>query len=172
MSEPQPARVVLKHPLGWIASGFGVGLAPKAAGTFGSLAALVPWWLWLRHLPLEQYAIVVVAAFALGVWASEWVISRTRIEDPGVVVWDEFVGQWIALLPLVLLDIQDDIVLVAVAFTLFRLFDIWKPWPVRWADNHVHGGLGAMLDDALAGAMAWVVLQGALYSVLLVLGIA
>ncbi len=172
-SAPLPtSRVVLRHPLGWIASGFGVGLAPRAAGTLGSLAALVPWWLWLRHLPLAQYAIVLVAAFALGVWAAHWVIRRTGIEDPGVVVWDEFVGQWIALLPLVLLDVTGEVALVIVAFVLFRLFDIWKPWPVRWADHQVHGGLGAMLDDALAGAMAWVVLQGALYGVLLVLGIA
>jgi phosphatidylglycerophosphatase A len=172
MSEPQPARVVLKHPLGWIASGFGVGLAPKAAGTFGSIAALIPWWLWLRHLPLAHYAIVLVAAFALGVWASAWVIERTRIEDPGVVVWDEFVGQWIALLPLLLLGVIDDVALVIVAFGLFRLFDIWKPWPVRWADREVHGGLGAMLDDALAGAMAWGALQGGIFAVLLALGIA
>jgi phosphatidylglycerophosphatase A len=172
MSEPQPARVVLTHPLGWIASGFGVGLAPKAAGTFGSIAALIPWWLWLRHLPLAHYAIVLVAAFALGVWASAWVIERTRIEDPGVVVWDEFVGMWIALLPVTLLEIDPDAIVVAIAFGLFRLFDIWKPWPVRWADREVHGGLGAMLDDALAGAMAWAVLQGALFGGLLVLGIA
>jgi phosphatidylglycerophosphatase A len=172
VSEAQSKRVVLTHPLGWIASGFGVGLAPKAAGTFGSLAALVPWWLWMRHLPPAHYAIVLVAAFALGVWASSWVIAKTRIEDPGVVVWDEFVGQWIALLPFTLLELDPDLVLVAVAFGLFRLFDIWKPWPVRWVDREVHGGFGAMLDDALAGAMAWAVFQGAIVGVLLVLGIA
>jgi phosphatidylglycerophosphatase A len=172
VSAPASKRVVLTHPLGWIASGFGVGLAPKAAGTFGSLAALVPWWLWLRHLPIAQYAIVLVAAFALGVWAAQWVIRRTGIEDPGVVVWDEFVGQWIALLPITLLEIDPDWILVAVAFGLFRLFDIWKPWPVRWADRQVHGGFGAMLDDALAGAMAWGVLHGVVYAMLLGLGIA
>jgi len=172
VNEPQSTRVVLTHPLGWIASGFGIGLAPKAAGTFGSLAALIPWWLWLRHLPLAHYAIVLVVAFALGVWASSWVIAKTRIEDPGVVVWDEFVGQWIALLPFTVLGMDTDPILVAVAFGLFRLFDIWKPWPVRWADREVHGGLGAMLDDALAGAMAWAVLQGAVFGMLLVLGIA
>lgn len=171
MNEPASVRIVLRHPLGWIASGFGIGLAPKAAGTFGSLAALIPWWLWLRHLPLSYYAAVLVVAFALGVWASAWVIARTRIEDPGVVVWDEFVGQWIALLPLVLLDVTDDVIIVAVAFGLFRLFDIWKPWPVRWVDREVHGGLGAMLDDALAGVLAWAVLQGGIYALLFALGI-
>jgi phosphatidylglycerophosphatase A len=169
---PASKFVVLRHPLGWIASGFGVGLSPKAAGTMGSLAALVPWWLWLRHLPPAQYAIVLVAAFALGVWASAWVIGRTGIEDPGVVVWDEFVGQWIALLPVTLLEIDPDGIEVAIAFALFRLFDIWKPWPVRWADRQVHGGLGAMLDDVLAGLLAWVVLQGALHAMTAVLGVA
>jgi len=171
MNAPAPKTVVLRHPLGWIASGFGVGLAPKAAGTFGSLAALLPWWLWLRHLSLAQYAIVVVAAFALGVWASAWVIGRTRIEDPGVVVWDEFVGQWIALVPLTLLEIDAEWIEVAIAFALFRLFDIWKPWPVRWADRQVHGGLGAMLDDALAGLLAAAVFLGAMFGMLMWLGV-
>ncbi|MGH8030451.1 MAG: phosphatidylglycerophosphatase A family protein [Arenimonas sp.] len=159
---PAAKTVVLRHPLGWIASGFGVGLAPVAAGTFGSLAALVPWWLWLRHLPLAYYVAVIVVAFALGTWASQWVITRTRIEDPGVVVWDEFVGQWLALAPLVWIQSADWRAIVA-AFALFRLFDIWKPWPVRWADREIHGGFGAMFDDAIAGVMAGAVLCAAVY---------
>ena len=154
MNEPQPARVVLTHPLGWIASGFGVGLAPVAAGTFGSLAALIPWWLWLRGQPPAIYLGVVGIGFAIGVAAAQWVIAKTRIEDPSVVVWDEFIGQWLALFlapggwPWML-----------GGFALFRLFDIWKPWPVRWADRKLHGGFGAMFDDVLAGAYAFVVLQ-------------
>ena len=158
MSQRVAARVLLSHPLGWIASGFGVGLAPKAAGTFGSLAALVPWWLWLRHLPWPWFAGVLLVGFALGAWAAQWVIARTGIEDPGVVVWDEFLGQWLALLPLG--AVVDDWRWMVAGFALFRLFDIWKPWPVRWADRDVHGGVGAMLDDVLAGAMALGVLQG------------
>ncbi len=154
MNAPASNRVVLAHPLGWIASGFGVGLAPRAAGTFGSLAALLPWWLWLRHLPLALYALVVVAAFALGVWASQWVIGKTKIDDPGVVVWDEFVGQWLALLL-----VPSGWQWVLGGFALFRLFDIWKPWPVRWADRELHGGFGAMFDDALAGLLACAALQ-------------
>lgn len=154
MNEPASKRIVLTHPLGWIASGFGVGLAPRAAGTFGSLAALLPWWLWLRHLPLAYYLSIVALAFALGVWASQWVIRRTRIEDPGVVVWDEFVGQWLALLLA-----PAGWPWIVAGFVLFRLFDIWKPWPVRWADRELHGGFGAMADDALAGLLAFGVLQ-------------
>ncbi|MFT3806932.1 phosphatidylglycerophosphatase A [Arenimonas sp.] len=154
MNAPASKRVVLTHPLGWIASGFGVGLAPYAAGTFGSLAALLPWWFWLRHLPLPYYVGIVALAFALGVWASQWVIDRTRIEDPGVVVWDEFVGQWLALALA-----PAGWIWVAAGFALFRLFDIWKPWPVRWADRELHGGFGAMADDALAGLLACGCLQ-------------
>ncbi len=147
------ASTLLRHPAGWIASGFGVGFAPVAAGTFGTLAALVPWW-WLRELPLPHYALVLIAAFALGIWAAQWVIRTTHIEDPSVVVWDEFVGVWIALAAA-----PRGWIWLLAGFALFRLFDIWKPWPVRWADRELHGGLGAMLDDALAGLLALLVLQ-------------
>jgi phosphatidylglycerophosphatase A len=98
MSAPQPARVVLRHPAGWIASGFGAGLSPRAPGTVGSALAFLPWWFALRHLSLPGQVLVLLLAFAVGVWAANWVIAQTRIEDPSVVVWDEFVGQWIALL--------------------------------------------------------------------------
>lgn len=154
MNSPQPVRIVLTHPAGWIASGFGVGLAPRAAGTFGSLAALVPWWLWLRHLPLAYYLGVLLLAFAIGVWSARWVIGKTRIEDPGVVVWDEFIGQWIALLL-----VPAGWGWVLGGFLLFRAFDIAKPWPVSWADSQLHGGFGAMFDDVLAGLYALAVLQ-------------
>ncbi|KFN43166.1 phosphatidylglycerophosphatase A family protein [Arenimonas oryziterrae] len=155
---PSPPRVVLTHPAGWIASGFGVGLSPKAAGTCGSLAALIPWWLWLQHQPWPIYLLVIAAGFAIGVWAAGWVIGKTRIEDPGVVVWDEFIGQWIALwfAPV-------GLGWLVAGFALFRLFDIWKPWPVRWADDKLHGGFGAMFDDVLAGVYALLVLQAAAY---------
>jgi phosphatidylglycerophosphatase A len=96
----------------------------------------------------------VLLAFALGVWASSWVIRRIGVQDPSVVVWDEFVGIWITLTAA-----PAGWVWVAIGFALFRLFDIWKPWPVRWADDEVEGGLGAMLDDALAGAYALIGLQ-------------
>ncbi|MEO8160833.1 MAG: phosphatidylglycerophosphatase A [Arenimonas sp.] len=148
------ARKLLRHPAGWIACGFGSGLSPRAPGTVGSLLALLPWWLWLRELPPWQYALVLGCAFALGVWAADWAITKLDRQDPGVVVCDEFVGLWLALLlappgwPWML-----------AGFALFRLFDIWKPWPVRWADQQVHGGFGTMLDDLLAGAYAFAVLQ-------------
>lgn len=147
------ARTVLRHPAGWIASGAGVGLAPVAAGTFGSLAALLPWW-WLRELAPLAYLATIAAAFGVGVWASNQVIRAIRVQDPSVVVWDEFVGLWIALFLA-----PAGWPWIVAGFVLFRVFDILKPWPVSWADDEVDGGFGAMLDDALAGGYAWIVLQ-------------
>jgi len=155
MSEIPPPPRLLAHPAGWIATGFGVGLLPKAPGTFGSLAALIPWWFWLRHLPPMQYGLVLAAALAIGVWAGGWVIAKLRVEDPGVVVWDEVIGQWLALFAA-----PAGWPWMVAGFALFRLFDIWKPWPVSWADRKLHGGFGAMFDDVLAGAYALVALQG------------
>ena len=147
------AATLMRHPAGWIASGAGVGFAPFAAGTFGSVAALLPWW-WLRELAPAWYLLAIVVAFALGVWASNWVIRAIRVQDPSVVVWDEFIGMWITLFL-----VPTGWVWIVAGFALFRVFDILKPWPVSWADNEVEGGVGAMLDDALAGVYAWIVLQ-------------
>jgi len=142
---------LLRHAAGWIATGFGSGLSPVAPGTAGSLAAILPW-LALRELHWSLYLGVVFATFALGVWACGWVVRELRIDDPGFVVWDEFVGLWIALLPLLFVGVQ--LWQVVAGFVLFRVFDIAKPWPVSRADRHVGGGLGVMLDDAFAGLYA------------------
>ena len=152
-------RVLFGHPAGWIALGFGSGLSPVAPGTAGSLAALVPW-LIVRGLHPVAYAVFLVATFALGVWACNWVVRKTNVEDPSFVVWDEFVGQWIALLPLVVL--ARSAWWIVAGFILFRIFDIWKPWPVSLADRDVGGGLGVMIDDVVAGAYAAIALGVAL----------
>ena len=153
--DAQQRRAILTHPAGWIASGFGSGLSPVAPGTAGSAVALIPWFA-LRELPLPMFAAVLVAAFALGVWASNIVVAKLHIDDPGVIVWDEFVGQWITLAPL--LWIARAWPWIIVGFVLFRLFDICKPWPVSWADRTIKDGLGVMLDDVLAGIYAAIVL--------------
>ncbi|MCK9538795.1 phosphatidylglycerophosphatase A [Dokdonella sp.] len=152
-------RALLSHPAGWIASGFGAGLSPVAPGTAGSLAALLPW-LVLRELPWPWYALALLVGFAVGVWAAAVSVARLRLADPGAIVWDEFVGQWIALAPL--LWFTGGWPWVLVGFALFRLFDVAKPWPVSWADRRVSGGLGVMLDDVLAGLWAALVLAGVL----------
>ena len=150
-------RAVLTHPAGWFASGFGAGLSPVAPGTVGSAVALVPYF-WLRDLPIAGYFAVVALVFALGIAASSVVVARIRLEDPGVIVVDEFVGLWLALA-----FAPHDWRWVAVGFVLFRIFDVWKPWPVSWADRSVGGGLGVMLDDAHAGVMAGAVLAALAY---------
>ncbi|MEO8671500.1 MAG: phosphatidylglycerophosphatase A [Tahibacter sp.] len=149
----EQVRAILAHPSGWLATGFGSGLSPYAPGTVGSLTALIPF-LYLRTLSVPAYLAVIAVTFAIGVYASARTIDRLKLSDPGFIVIDEFVGQWLALLLA-----PPQWYWVAVGFVLFRLFDIIKPWPVSWADRRIHGGLGVMLDDAIAGLMAALVMH-------------
>lgn len=145
---------LLKFPQAWIALGFGTGLSPKAPGTVGSLAAVALWWLLFADFSLPIQAAIIALGFALGVWVSHWMIARTGIADPGFIVWDEFIGQWIALLLL-----PKTLVWYAIAFALFRLFDIVKRGPAGWADKRFKGGFGVMVDDVIAGLLALVSIQ-------------
>jgi phosphatidylglycerophosphatase A len=150
MAKPNP-----RNPIHLLAAGFGSGLAPRAPGTFGSIAALLPWWP-LHFLAPIYYWAGVAAAFGIGIYACGKTARDLRTHDHGAIVWDEFVGMWIALAPLSMV-VQDTPRLwlgVLAGFLLFRLFDIWKPWPISWCDRNVHGGFGIMLDDVLAGALA------------------
>ena len=147
-------RALLSHPAGWVATALGAGLTPVAPGTAGSLVALLPWWFLLRDLPIGWYLAVLVAGFLLGVWACSVSDRRLGSHDQGALVWDEVIGMWITLLAA-----PASWWWVPVGFGLFRLFDIWKPWPVRLADRRVHGGFGVMLDDVLAGVYALIALQ-------------
>jgi phosphatidylglycerophosphatase A len=157
MSAPLAAdqrKRLMSHPAGWIATAFGAGLAPKAPGTAGSLVALLPWWFLLRDVPPGVYLAVLAAGFLLGVWACGVCDRRLGMHDQGALVWDEVIGMWITLFAA-----PTQWWWMIIGFALFRLFDIWKPWPVSWADRGVHGGLGVMLDDVVAGVYALVVLQ-------------
>lgn len=147
-------RALLSHPAGWIATGLGAGLSPKAPGTVGSAVALLPWWFLLRGLPVGVYVAVLAAGFVLGVWACHVSDRRLGEHDQGALVWDEVIGMWITLIAAPAAWWW-----MVAGFVLFRLFDIAKPWPVRWADRRVQGGLGVMLDDVLAGIYALIVLQ-------------
>jgi phosphatidylglycerophosphatase A len=147
-------RLLISSPAGWIACGFGSGLVPKAQGTFGSLAAILPW-LWLQHLPLAPYALVVALVFVVGTWACEKAGRQLGVDDHRALVIDEFVGQWIALVP----ALFGPWWLVPVGFVLFRVFDVAKPWPISWLDRRLKGGLGVMVDDVVAGVFAGVACQ-------------
>ncbi len=147
------SRITLKflgrHPARWLACGLGAGLARRAPGTFGTLMAIPPYLL-LQQLPLAAYVGVVAAAFALGVWLCAVTARALGVHDHPGIVWDEIVGYWIAMIAA-----PAGWLWVVVGFALFRLFDIWKPWPIRWLDQHLGGGWGIMLDDVLAGVYAW-----------------
>jgi phosphatidylglycerophosphatase A len=146
-------RLLLATPAGWMACGFGSGLAPFAQGTFGSLAAIVPW-LILRLLPMQLYVFAVVVAFAVGVWVCGVAGRAVGVDDHRSIVWDEFVGMWITLIPAV----AEGWWSVVIGLVLFRVFDVWKPWPIRLLDRQLKGGLGVMVDDVVAGVFAAVVL--------------
>ena len=162
----QQRRALLATPVGWLACGFGSGLAPVAQGTFGSLAALLPWLL-LRELSLPVYLVVVLLGFAVGVWACAVAGRALGVDDHRSLVWDEFIGQWIALIPLLVPALLPAggfrWRMIAAGFALFRLFDVWKPWPIRWLDRRVKGGFGVMIDDVLAGILAAVALAATLH---------
>lgn len=153
-TSPRPdARFLLSHPAHFIALGFGIGLAPIAPGTFGTLAAWGLYWLLALALPSLAIAFLAVPLFLLGVWACGVAGKNLGDADHGALVWDEIV----AFLPLAALA-SASIWLQALAFLVFRLFDIWKPFPIRQFEKRVKGGLGVMLDDLLAACYTYLVL--------------
>lgn len=137
----------------FIATGAYSGYLPKAPGTWGSVLG-VGLWFGLRNLALAPYLALVAGLFVIGTACAGSAEKIMDAPDPGLVVIDEVVGQLLALAaaphhPLAALF----------AFLLFRFFDILKPYPVGWLDQHIHGGLGIMLDDIVAGMYALLVLQ-------------
>lgn len=146
-------REVIFDPVYCVALGFGSGLSPKAPGTAGSALAIVPFLL-LTKLPIWAYVAVVIIGFGVGVYICEMAARRLAVKDPGMVVWDEFIGLWIALTWL-----PPGWYYILIGFGLFRFFDILKPWPISYLDRHIGGGLGIMVDDVVAGFFAFVVLQ-------------
>ncbi len=150
----------LRDPLQLLACGFGSGLAPKAPGTVGSLVAVLLFPL-LAHAGLLAYLALMLLVAAGGIRICAHAASALDVHDDGRIVWDEFAGQWLALTPLVPLragvglpwDLPTLGYLV-VAFALFRLLDVAKPGPIGYLDKTLHGGLGIMADDLLAGVLA------------------
>ncbi|TCJ20225.1 phosphatidylglycerophosphatase A [Parasulfuritortus cantonensis] len=151
-TSPEPGRpdwpFALAHPAHFLALGFGSGLAPKAPGTAGTLAAL-PIYVLMHGLSAPVYW----AAVALFMVAGVWICGRTGrdlgVHDHGGIVWDE-IAAFLAVLPFAPAVWWGYLL----AFALFRLFDIWKPFPIAWFDARVPGGLGVMLDDVLAAGYA------------------
>lgn len=157
MDKALRARVSLKNPIHFFALGFGSGLMPFMPGTFGSLAAM-PLLYPFINLPAYALLLAAIAASIIGIYLCGETARDMGVHDHGAIVWDEVAGilltfLWVPLTPVNLL----------LGFVLFRFFDIVKPWPIKVIDRSMHGGLGIMLDDILAGIMACISLHALLY---------
>ena len=157
MTEQDLKKTVLSDPVHFLAFGLGSGLSPKAPGTVGTVAA-IPFYLLMQSLSLPVYLLVLVLATLVGIWLCDKSSKDLGVHDHPGIVWDEFCGFWLTMIAA-----PAGWLWVLTGFALFRLFDILKPWPIRWLDKHVHGGLGIMVDDLLAGGFAFVCLQFAAY---------
>lgn len=148
---------MLRKFVHFLAFGFGAGKAPVAPGTFGTLAGIVVYLL-LQPLSAPVYAITVLALFALGVWLCRMTERDLGVHDHPGIVWDEIVGYLITMFMA-----PAGWVWIVAGFLLFRLFDIWKPFPIRQIERRIQGGFGNMLDDALAGFYALAIMQVMMY---------
>ncbi len=137
----------------WLSSVFKIGYLPIAPGTWGSLAALILWYIIINTISTFTLITLIIAIFILGVFVSSITESHLAIKDPSIIVIDEWVGQWIALVFL-----PKSVVWGLSAFLLFRIFDIWKPYPINVLDR-IKGGFGIMADDVLAGVYTLLIIS-------------
>lgn len=148
---------LLHSPANFLAFGFGSGLAPYASGTFGTLPALLICAL-LGGMPVLLYVAIIVVAFVAGIWFCNEATSYLGSHDHGAIVWDEIVGMMITMIA-----VPMSVGTLIAGFFLFRLFDVWKPWPISWMDQNIDGGLGIMIDDVFAGVLACIALHLLVY---------
>ena len=153
MSASLDPRLILSTPVHFLAFGFGTGLAPKAPGTVGSLVGVLLAWLALP-LPIAWRVAIGVVLVVAGVWICGESARRIGVHDHPGIVWDEIAGMYLTLLVA-----PPQMPLWAFGFGLFRLFDIWKPWPIRDLDHRLSGGAGIMLDDLVAALYAALLLS-------------
>lgn len=151
-------RFITRHPAHFFAFGFGSGLSPKAPGTFGTLAAVPLYYLLAALFTHFQLYLVIALAALAGIWICGVTGRHLGVADHGGIVWDEIVAFWLVLS---LTPAQPWWVIAA--FGLFRLFDIWKPFPINWFDARLKNGFGVMFDDVLAAGYTLAVLLGARY---------
>ena len=148
-----PHGAAFWQPRVLLATWFGVGLLPKAPGTWGSLSALPFAWAIQREFGAAGLVLAAAVVFLVGWWASAFYVRRAREEDPREIVIDEVAAQWLVLAVAPL-----SLIYYAIGFVLFRAADILKPFPASWADRELGGGLGVMADDLLAAPYAMIVL--------------
>ena len=147
-------KQLCKHPIHFLSLGLGSGLSPKAPGTVGTVAALLIYTAFLQFLPATYFMVVVILSCVLGVYLCNETSKAIGAHDHPAIVWDEFAGFWIAVIAL-----PQGWGWLLLAFVLFRIFDILRPWPISLLDKHVKGGFGIMIDDIVAGLFAFAVLR-------------
>ncbi len=145
-------RLMFSHPLHCLSFGLGTGLSPKAPGTVGTLLGF-PLYVTLTGLTVQAQWLALLVLFLLGIWCCAFTGRALGVSDHGAIVWDEVVA-----MAAVLMTVPHTWAWGLAAFACFRLFDIWKPFPINWVDARVKGGLGVMLDDVLAALLAVAVL--------------
>lgn len=162
-----PTASVWEKLIYWLGIGLGSGLPKRAAGTWGTVGGLV---VAIPMLWLGFWGFLAVTL--VGALVGSYICGKTSdlmgVHDDPHIVWDEWVGMWVSLLPILWLHFYDDallqghqlslLLLYFAAFVAFRFFDILKPFPIKWVDKNVSGGFGILIDDILAGLMAGVVL--------------
>jgi phosphatidylglycerophosphatase A len=154
MSKPHAPRSVFTNPIHFIAFGFGSGAIPKAPGTFGTLMA-IPFYYLMQDLSLTTYLIITLAVILFGTWVSDVTEKDLGVPDHSGIVIDEIAGFLVTMIAA-----PKGWLWIILGFILFRIFDIWKPFPIRYLDQKVSGGVGIMLDDIVAAVYAWIVLWG------------
>ncbi len=153
-SVKSPCERVWRDPVHFLALGFGSGCAPKAPGTFGTVAAIPLYWL-AQDLSLGVFIGLTALMFLIGIWLCDRTAKDLGEHDHPSIVWDEIVGYFATMIAA-----PTGWVWILVGFVLFRIFDILKPWPIKTVDQQVSGGFGIMLDDLLAAVYAGLLLQG------------
>ncbi len=151
-------RLDFKHPATWVATWGGCGLMQPGPGTWGTIGGLPFGIILLMFGGIPALVIAAAICFVIGLWASKHFEKMVREKDSGMIVIDEVVGVWIAMIPALLTPVS-----ILLAFVLFRLFDIFKPFPISWLDKRLTGPFGVMIDDVLAGIFAALVMIGLRY---------
>jgi phosphatidylglycerophosphatase A len=149
---PRPPGRVANALALFVATGAGSGYAPVASGTAGSAVGALLFWP-LAALSLPLYLLTTAALACLGVWAADLACRHWQTVDDGRVVIDEIVGQLLTLAPLLPLGRTGSLGLIVTGFVAFRVYDVWKPGPVRWLEENLEGGAGVVMDDVLAGVL-------------------
>lgn len=152
-----PPRSIFTNPIHFVACGFGIGIVPIVPGTFGTLMSL-PFCLVFSRYDIWIYIVLTLIFLVISAWTTDVTCRDFGVHDHTATVSDEVAGFLVCMI-----GIPIHWWTLLIAFALFRLFDILKPGPIAWIDQHIHGGLGVVLDDVVAALMTWLIMMFVVY---------